>query len=123
MRRSSAFVLRLLALTLSLASSLSVVANANRLRRWHPAHPPTDRPAPVTPQVRLGAIHATDTATAPPDAGPEAAGTLDPVCGMTISPETAAASRSIEDVTYYFCSGHCAATFDNDPARYTTTTA
>ncbi|GAA3716937.1 hypothetical protein GCM10022204_40950 [Microlunatus aurantiacus] len=101
-------------------SSLSVVANANRLRRWHPAHPPTQPPAPVTPEVRLGAIH--DTATAPHDADLEAAGTVDPVCGMTISPKTAAATRSIDDVTYYFCSDHCAATFDNDPARYTTTT-
>jgi YHS domain-containing protein len=24
-------------------------------------------------------------------------------------------------VTYYFCSRHCAATFDTDPARYTAT--
>ncbi|HEY5879227.1 MAG TPA: heavy metal translocating P-type ATPase [Nakamurella sp.] len=102
-------------------SSLSVVANANRLRRWHPAHPPTKQPAPVTPQVHLGPIHATATDTALRDAGREAAGTVDPVCGMTISPEAAAATRSIEDVTYYFCSDHCAATFDNDPDRYTTT--
>ena len=75
----------------------------------------------MTPQVRLGAIHATATATEQRDAGPEAADTVDPVCGMTVTPETAAATRSIDDVTYYFCSRHCAATFDTDPARYTAT--
>ena len=48
---------------------------------------------------------------------------IDPVCGMTVSPETAAASREVDGVTYYFCSPHCAATFDADPARYTTASA
>ena len=46
--------------------------------------------------------------------------TVDPVCGMTVNPETSAASREIDGVTYYFCSTHCATTFDADPARYTT---
>jgi Cu+-exporting ATPase len=49
--------------------------------------------------------------------------TVDPVCGMTVNPETAAASREVDGVTYYFCSAHCAATFDADPARYTTASA
>ena len=48
---------------------------------------------------------------------------VDPVCGMTINPETAADSREVDGVTYYFCSAHCAATFDADPARYTTASA
>jgi Cu+-exporting ATPase len=48
---------------------------------------------------------------------------VDPVCGMTIDPHTAAASREVEGVTYYFCSTHCAASFDADPARYTATSA
>ena len=38
---------------------------------------------------------------------------------MTIAPDTAAASREVDDTTYYFCSTHCAATFDADPQRYT----
>jgi Cu+-exporting ATPase len=44
---------------------------------------------------------------------------VDPVCGMAIAPESAAASREVDGTTYYFCSAHCAATFDADPARYT----
>jgi P-type Cu+ transporter len=39
---------------------------------------------------------------------------------MTVTPETAAASREADGTTYYFCSTHCAATFDTDPTRYTT---
>jgi P-type Cu+ transporter len=49
--------------------------------------------------------------------------TVDPVCGMTVNPETAAASREVDGVTYYFCSSHCAATFDADPARHTAASA
>jgi Cu+-exporting ATPase len=106
-------------------SSLSVVTNANRLRRWHPAALPAASPARVTPQVQLGTTTETPE-TVTPENHEEAAmatTTVDPVCGMTIDPETAAASREIEDVTYYFCSKHCAATFDTDPARYTTASA
>ena len=44
---------------------------------------------------------------------------VDPVCGMTISPATAAASREVGGTTYYFCSAQCANTFDADPDRYT----
>ncbi len=103
-------------------SSLSVVTNANRLRRWHPAPLPAAQLAPVTPQVQLGT---TTSETVHPENHEEAAmattTVVDPVCRMTINPETAAASREVEGVTYYFCSTHCAATFDADPARYTTT--
>jgi Cu+-exporting ATPase len=45
-------------------SSLSVVTNANRLRRWQPAPLPAARPADVTPQVQLGT--ATDTSKPSP---------------------------------------------------------
>jgi P-type Cu+ transporter len=106
-------------------SSLSVVTNANRLRRWHPAPLPAARPAHVTPQVQLGT--ATETSETVPENHEEATmattTTVDPVCGMTVNPETAAASREVDGVTYYFCSAHCAATFDADPARYTTASA
>lgn len=43
---------------------------------------------------------------------------VDLVCGMTVDPSTAAASREYEGRTYYFCSAHCAATFSADQARY-----
>ena len=43
----------------------------------------------------------------------------DPVCGMTGTPDGAAASREVGGITYYFCSTACANTFDADPDRYT----
>ncbi|WP_454852380.1 YHS domain-containing protein [Promicromonospora soli] len=43
---------------------------------------------------------------------------VDPVCGMTIDPKTAAATREHDGVTFYFCSAGCAAAFDADPHRY-----
>ena len=42
----------------------------------------------------------------------------DPVCGMSIDPTTAAATREHDGTTFHFCSGHCATTFDTDPHRY-----
>jgi len=42
----------------------------------------------------------------------------DPVCGMLVRPEEAAAQRSLEGRTYYFCSAACVARFDQAPQRY-----
>ena len=42
----------------------------------------------------------------------------DPVCGMSVDPAAAAATREHDGVTFAFCSEHCAATFDADPHRY-----
>ncbi len=42
----------------------------------------------------------------------------DPVCGMTIDPKTAAATRVHEGTTYYFCSPGCAKAFESDPKKY-----
>ena len=39
----------------------------------------------------------------------------DPVCGMDIDPETAAASRDRNGIRYWFCSPACANHFDADP--------
>src|SRR3989344_3339732 len=43
---------------------------------------------------------------------------IDPVCGMTVEPETAAARAAHEGKTYYFCSIHCHEKFAADPASY-----
>ncbi len=51
-------------------------------------------------------------------AAPTAAGALDPVCGMTVQPETAAGSYVHAGKTYYFCATSCLTTFKNDPAYY-----
>ena len=97
-------------------SSLSVVTNANRLRRYHPAPLPpaeavTAEPGVETPGDRAradeaGAVHVAD-----------------PVCGMTVDPAIAAEHRGNGPGTVYFCSAHCAAAFDADPGHYAATTA
>ncbi len=42
----------------------------------------------------------------------------DPVCGMEIDPQNAAATREHMGTQFYFCSDQCAATFDADPHKY-----
>lgn len=44
---------------------------------------------------------------------------VDPVCGMEVTPETAADSVEYEGETYYFCSAGCRAAFESSPERYT----
>ena len=43
---------------------------------------------------------------------------IDPVCGMEIRPEDAAASEEHDGHTFYFCSEACHRTFLADPHRY-----
>ncbi|MEO8692208.1 MAG: heavy metal translocating P-type ATPase [Acidimicrobiales bacterium] len=96
------------------ASSLSVVSNANRLRRWHP-HPTDPLPggaAEVEPVVEVGAHH---------DGHETASSAVDPVCGMTVDPAAAAGHRDSDgdgDVLH-FCSQVCLEKYDANPDRYT----
>jgi Cu+-exporting ATPase len=125
-------------------SSLSVVSNANRLRSWRPAALPASSQVSVQPHVETGAAHS--AAGSAPAGAPEhvavptssadqheeatthhqhtpagnVADAVDPVCGMTVSPASATESREIGRVTHYFCSAHCANTFDANPAHYAT---
>ncbi|HKA94826.1 MAG TPA: heavy metal translocating P-type ATPase [Streptosporangiaceae bacterium] len=78
-------------------SSLSVVTNAGRLRRWHPAPLPAAEPETVEPQVETGTGGADVT---------------DPVCGMAVDPASAPEHRITNSGTVWFCSAHCAAVFD-----------
>jgi Cu+-exporting ATPase len=78
-------------------SSLSVVTNANRLRRWHPEPLPAAQPEAVDPEVETGTGSSEVT---------------DPVCGMAVDPASAAEWRVTSWGTVWFCSSHCAATFD-----------
>jgi len=55
-----------------------------------------------------------EAAVAPP--APSRA--TDPVCGMTVDPQSAAGSHEHEGVKYFFCSNNCLARFSADPARY-----
>jgi YHS domain-containing protein/uncharacterized membrane protein YraQ (UPF0718 family) len=43
---------------------------------------------------------------------------LDPVCGMTVDPATAAAVRTHDGRNYFFCATGCADAFEADPPRY-----
>jgi Cu+-exporting ATPase len=45
-------------------------------------------------------------------------GVIDPVCGMTIESETAAAQSTYEGSTFYFCSAGCKRQFDARPEEY-----
>ena len=43
----------------------------------------------------------------------------DPVCGMEVSPDNAAATEEHNGTTYYFCSNDCAEEFRENPEDYT----
>ena len=42
----------------------------------------------------------------------------DPVCGMKVKKEDAAATSQYRGVTYFFCSPQCKETFDADPEAF-----
>jgi len=91
-------------------SSLSVVTNASRLRRWRPSPIDTsDVGAAIEPAVEVGA----DENPAP--AVDEA---VDPVCGMAVDPADAAATTKHGSSTYSFCSTACQGAFAAKPAEY-----
>jgi Cu+-exporting ATPase len=45
---------------------------------------------------------------------------IDPVCGMTVQPSTAAGRYEHQGKTYYFCATSCLTKFQKDPAYYLT---
>ncbi|MDC5697978.1 heavy metal translocating P-type ATPase [Intrasporangium calvum] len=100
-------------------SSLSVVANANRLKTF------TTQPIPDTftipaidPVVEIGR-DATEAHPTPKEHSMSTTSTVvDPVCGMTVDPASAAATVEHDGTTYHFCSTHCAAAFKKNPAKY-----
>jgi Cu+-exporting ATPase len=55
----------------------------------------------------------------PEDSPPGKAGSIDPVCGMSVEPDTArGGSATDEGKTYYFCCTSCREKFQADPERY-----
>ena len=42
----------------------------------------------------------------------------DPVCGMEVVPQAAAAERTLDGQRYVFCSKACVERFDADPLKY-----
>ena len=95
-------------------SSLSVVANANRLRSFQPKAMPDDvRVLATDPVVEVGHDEVMEE-----EMSQKAPKVTDPVCGMNVDPAQAAASVEHEGRTYSFCSKGCAATFTADPHHY-----
>jgi len=98
------------------ASSLSVVANANRLRGFRaPVIPDNVRVPPTDPVVVVGRDQEKEN-----DMSQKSPKVTDPVCGMSVDPATAAASVEHEGRTYYFCGKGCAKSFRADPGNYAT---
>ena len=100
-------------------SSLSVVANANRLRGFKPSALPDNVRVPdADPVVEIGRDQDKE-----PVMTEKNTMVTDPVCGMNIEPATAATSIDHEGRTYYFCSQHCAQTFAADPGAHVNATS
>ena len=105
-------------------SSLSVVSNANRLRSYKPANISTAELPSGGSESSIEISTGSDRqVSAPaPELVPEIMEAIemvkDPVCGMTIDPETAAATAEHDGVTYHFCSASCHDSFVADPAKY-----
>jgi P-type Cu+ transporter len=76
-------------------SSLSVVGNANRLRRFGPRPMVAARPAPVSVKVEV------------PDRRAQPASGVDPVCGMRVTEADAAARETVDGAVVFFCSEQC----------------
>ena len=47
-----------------------------------------------------------------------AADAVDPVCGMTVTPDASGRPLQHDGITYYFCSAGCRRAFENDPAAH-----
>ncbi|GCE50977.1 Cu+-exporting ATPase [Thermosporothrix hazakensis] len=43
---------------------------------------------------------------------------IDPVCGMTVDPNTARFSSEYQGKTFYFCAPGCKKTFEQNPASF-----
>ena len=53
-----------------------------------------------------------------PESASAESGHIDPVCGMTVQPESAAGSHVYEGKRYYFCSSGCLTRFRENPIHY-----
>jgi Cu+-exporting ATPase len=81
-------------------SSVSVVTNSLRLKRWK-----DEASADTTAAESLGGAGGSSMA-------------IDPVCKMTVEPARAAAQSTYRGQTYYFCAVSCKQAFDKEPEKY-----
>jgi Cu+-exporting ATPase len=90
-------------------SSLSVVGNSNRLRRYRPEPLPSEGAS--TDRVDVEAHEQLERRD-------EVATVRDPVCGMDIDPAAAAGSEEHDGKAYSFCSESCHRRFVATPERF-----
>ena len=81
-------------------SSVSVVTNSLRLKKWRS-------------EVDAGAAR-----TARLDSKGDQTMAVDPVCKMTVEPARAAAQSTYRGQAYYFCAVACKQQFDKEPEKY-----
>jgi len=93
-------------------SSLSVVTNANRLRGYKPM---TLAAAGVALPATVPKVEVREHETQEEEA---MATVKDPVCGMDIDPNNAAATEEYQGKTYHFCSTACHEKFEAEPQKY-----
>ncbi len=82
-------------------------ANPERALQPRPASPPKPTMRRSLPMMQPAPV-ATGQAS------------IDPVCGMTVQPATAAGSYEYQGKTHYFCATSCLTKFQKDPAYYLT---
>ncbi len=93
-------------------SSLSVVANSNRLRRFAAKALPDVVQVPATDPVVDVGHDEEEEEHAMNDTAPKV---TDPICGMSIDPAKAARVIERDGQKFYFCSEGCAAAFEKTP--------
>jgi Cu+-exporting ATPase len=91
-------------------SSLSVVTNANRLRRFSPERLGL---APIGAPLDRVEVEVHE-----PHQEVEMVTVTDPVCGMQVDPSSAAGSFEFQGTTYHFCSTSCLERFRAQPLAF-----
>ena len=98
-------------------SSLSVVGNANRLRRFRTPPLGGTQPAGAMGMAVGVEQHPTSKET-DMFKGKKTSKVKAPVCGMSVDPDKAAAQVVHQGQTYYFCSPSCRDQFAANPGAY-----
>ena len=99
------FLNPILAAAAMAASSLTVLSNSLRLRRFRPSQ--FEHTTPLKPATSVGEEN-----------GGGASMAIDPVCHMEVEESSAAATSDYKGKTYYFCAVGCKKAFDKDPEKY-----
>ncbi|MBI4240731.1 MAG: heavy metal translocating P-type ATPase [Candidatus Rokubacteria bacterium] len=95
-------------------SSVSVVTNSLRLKRFTPS--PYLSPLGRREEVRGTVGERIGEGKAPTEEVTTVA--VDPICKMQVDPAKAAGSSTYKGQTYYFCALSCKETFDRNPEKY-----